>query len=533
MRVKAESSASIDDGSTAQPSVETDTIVRVKTEPFKSRRRRGPRHRELQDSSMSMVMPSSLSLDYFSPLDDFTGESSAQHKFPLIYQYYSYTARVTVSTDNNIYTYTVSVADNDASITSRLSGASEVEEEDATLYFTMNELTCDVNAEESRSFMVGKFQAWEASSDPDDPQTVVGKRVCWAAPPGYIIKEGIPTTHKLIIQLFHAIENDWRFDSLIPIDDGYAAVYKPKDDPYTELQVREDDGTYIYYKTRVLNLNNFDGSWLDPDDDEFDYVNYFSGANCFDCPEVRMEFNDFKIFTGPEEVPSAYLSEEEKSSCLPMQPGYNTAQCQGCMLQDLAVTTEQLFSEALNEKSLGYFQTTSKYPDTSQPYLMLGSGAEIDEVMNLKSFVPGMVGRPQLRVQDQGYCGSCYSIGTTHSITSSYLHQHPDEDPTFMFSYQQAMNCLPLYSEVEYTDGTSLIYDGLYRDNGLGCWGGDSESIYNWLVATGSRMPTLETVPYIGFQGGCDSSVPSIDTGEFSHWLKARCLCNDNILHAC
>jgi hypothetical protein len=243
MRVKAESSTSIDDEWTARRSVETDTTGGVYIESSESC--------ELQDSSMSMVMPSSV--DDVTPLDEFTGESSesGQQDVPPIYEYYSYTARVTVSTDETIYAYTVSIADNDASITSRLSGAPEVDEEDATLYFTMDELTCDVNAQDPHSFMVGKFQAWEASSNPDVPQTVVGKRVCWAAPPGYIISQGIPTTHKLIIQLFHHIENDWEYDIAIPTDDGHAKVYKLKNDPYTELQVNED-GTYIYYKTRVF-----------------------------------------------------------------------------------------------------------------------------------------------------------------------------------------------------------------------------------------------------------------------------------------
>jgi hypothetical protein len=109
-----------------------------------------------------MVMPSSV--DDVTPSDEFTGESSesAQQDVPPIYKYYSYTARVTVSTDETIYAYTVSIADNDASITSRLSGAPEVDKEDSTLYFTMDELTCDVDAQDPHSFMVGKFQAWEA-----------------------------------------------------------------------------------------------------------------------------------------------------------------------------------------------------------------------------------------------------------------------------------------------------------------------------------------------------------------------------------
>jgi hypothetical protein len=232
--------------------------------------------------------------------------------------------------------------------------------------------------------------------------------------------------------------------------------------------------------------------------------------------EVRMEFADFQHFSGPDEVPAAYLSEGEKASCLPMRPGYNTQPCEACQPQDLTERTMELFSATLNENSLGFVSTTSLYPDTSRPYLMLGSDKEIDEMMNLKSFVPGMVGRPQLRVRDQGHCGSCYSIGTSHSITSSYLHQHPDEDNGLWFSNQQVMNCLPLSNSISYTDGTTEIYEnGLYRDNGMGCWGSGGANVFNWLVATGSRMPTLEKVPYIGFQGGCDYSVDSIDTGQF------------------
>jgi hypothetical protein len=110
-------------------------------------------------------------------------------------------------------------------------------------------------------------------------------------------------------------------------------------------------------------------------------------------------------------------------------------------------------------------------------------------------------------------------LGHTHSITSSYLHQHPDEDPALEFSNQQAMNCLPLNRQsLSFTDGTSDTFDH-YQDGGMGCWGGNGLSLYNWLIATGSRMPELKTVPYIGFQGGCDYSVPSIETGQFKYML--------------
>jgi hypothetical protein len=321
MRVKAESSASINDGSNAQRSVEIDTTGGVKTEPsigddvltaqiaIRSSGKGSPfetiiggvkaepsesgrHHRELQESSMSMDMPSSL---YDIPLDDDDDDDDdTQQGGPKIYEYYTYTAMVSISDDETVYAYTVSIADNDASITSRLSGAPEVGEEDATLYFTMNELTCDVNAQESHSFMAGKYQAWEASN----PQTPVGKRVCWAAPPGHIINEGNPTMHKLIIQLFHHIENDWYDDSSINTIDRPATVYKLKYDRNTELQVLDEDETYVYYKTRMY-FSGYDGSGSGSAEDVIEEAS----AVGYRCTEVRMEFADFQIFTGPDEVP--------------------------------------------------------------------------------------------------------------------------------------------------------------------------------------------------------------------------------------
>jgi hypothetical protein len=295
------------------------------------------------------------------------------------------------------------------------------------------------------------------------------------------------------------------YDSMITsTDDGNAKVYKLRSDPYhTELQVLDKDGTYIYYQTRLIP--NQDGSATNV---------YLADAETTDAVEVRMEFSNFQIFTGPDKVPSVYLSEEEKASCLLMDPSHpsHSTQCQGAQSEDLTERTKELFNATIGEKSLGFVPTTSSgYPDASIPYVILGSDAEIDGVMNLKSFVPGMVGCPQLRVRSQGYCGSCYSIGTSHSITSSYLHQHPDEDPGLLFSNQQAMNCLPL-KKLD-------MFDQQYKDEGTGYWGAEVRHVYDWLVHTGSRMPKLETVPYIGFQGGCDYSVDSIDTGEFTFFI--------------
>jgi hypothetical protein len=54
------------------------------------------------------------------------------------------------------------------------------------------------------------------------------------------------------------------------------------------------------------------------------------------------------------------------------------------------------------------------------------------------------------------------------------------------------MNCLPLNLEsLSVLDGTFETLDH-YFDDGVGCFGGNGMSIYNWLVATGSRMPTLK-----------------------------------------
>jgi hypothetical protein len=73
-----------------------------------------------------------------------------------------------------------------------------------------------------------------------------------------------------------------------------------------------------------------------------------------------MEFYNFQVFTGPDEVPSAYLSEEEKASCLPMNPeNSNIAQCQGAQSEDLAEWTQLLFYATLISKSLGYSSAPS------------------------------------------------------------------------------------------------------------------------------------------------------------------------------
>jgi hypothetical protein len=110
MRVKAESSASINDGSNAQRSVEIDTTGGVKTEPsigddvltaqigIRSSGKGSPfetivggvkaeppesgrHHRKLQESSMSMDMPSSLDDDI--PLDDDDDDDFTQQGLPV------------------------------------------------------------------------------------------------------------------------------------------------------------------------------------------------------------------------------------------------------------------------------------------------------------------------------------------------------------------------------------------------------------------------------------------------------------------
>ena len=78
--------------------------------------------------------------------------------------------------------YTFAVAGNDASIISHATGREDKEDDlDTVLYFTMDQVSCDPNADVPTSFMTAKFNIAEDSTN------FYQKTVCWKAPSKYIL----------------------------------------------------------------------------------------------------------------------------------------------------------------------------------------------------------------------------------------------------------------------------------------------------------------------------------------------------------
>ena len=78
--------------------------------------------------------------------------------------------------------YTFAVAGNDASIISHATGREGKDDDfDSVLYFTMDQVSCDPNADVPTSFMTAKFNIAEDSTNFDQ------KTVCWKAPSKYIL----------------------------------------------------------------------------------------------------------------------------------------------------------------------------------------------------------------------------------------------------------------------------------------------------------------------------------------------------------
>ena len=76
--------------------------------------------------------------------------------------------------------YTFAVAGNDASIISHATGREDKDDNlDTILYFTMNQVSCDPNADVPTSFMTAKFNIAEDSTNFDQ------KTVCWKVPSKY------------------------------------------------------------------------------------------------------------------------------------------------------------------------------------------------------------------------------------------------------------------------------------------------------------------------------------------------------------
>ena len=158
-------------------------------------------------------------------------------------------------------------------------------------------------------------------------------------------------------------------------------------------------------------------------------------------------------------------------------------------------------------------QSRAAYPDTEIPYEITG---DQKMVRNLKIFVPPMNGRPYLPVLSQSLTGACYAFSATHAIGSQYAQVNPGE--LLMFSVQEAMNCQPISTisnctdtVTENTDDSQCVTRPI--NSMTGTWGGLQYLIIDWLVANDSEMSLVQTLPFTGIQGTCNTTAKSIQTG--------------------
>jgi len=117
---------------------------------------------------------------------------------------------------------------------------------------------------------------------------------------------------------------------------------------------------------------------------------------------------------------------------------------------DLKEAAKKAFEQQMGKQQNGYVpvpaEAEARYnvPSSESDYEMLGTVEEQAKINDLKSFVPGMVGRELLPVRNQGICGSCYSFATAHSLSSAYNQANDLGSNYIEFSNQHIMNCMPL-----------------------------------------------------------------------------------------
>ena len=172
--------------------------------------------------------------------------------------------------------------------------------------------------------------------------------------------------------------------------------------------------------------------------------------------------------------------------------------------------TDGSLDEGLDDSLDEQEQSRPAYPTTEIPYEIIG---DQKMVRNLEIFVPPMNGRPYLPVVSQSMTGACYAFSATHAIGSQYAQVNPGE--LLMFSVQEAMNCQPIefISNCTDSDGTDSQCVTRPINDGTGTWGGYPYRIIDWLVANGSTMSLVQTLPFTGIQGTCNTTAKRIQTG--------------------
>jgi hypothetical protein len=387
---------------------------------------------------------------------------------------------------NNIspFNLTFAVSGKDASISTPYG---------TTLYYQIDDYNCDPNATESTSFQVSNFQISNNDS------TVKTEKICYKAPPGYQIVENNLVGYKSLLEAVMLADKKlvpWIYAGPSSSDRGEIDLWMRQTigqsvigspETSTLMATLVEDGTPVYYQTRYYDratagttkngINNF-------------YQDRVTTT-------VTMDIFDFTNH-GNDIAPNAVIDAAVKETCI--LPSTAAGKAETCQNDQSAKDRFQKYLDMLNGRGTGYYQTTSSYPSNDIPYEIIG---DQNMVLNLDHFIPPMNNRSILPVQNQGFCGSCYSFSAAHVISSQYSQAHPGT--SFIFSPQQAMQCSVMGID---DDNDENVLAG-----GAECFGGAPSNILNWLIATGSKMPLEQTVEYMGVQGTCDMSVESIDTG--------------------
>ncbi|OEU08579.1 cysteine proteinase [Fragilariopsis cylindrus CCMP1102] len=383
-----------------------------------------------------------------------------------------------------------------------------------SLYFQMDDYNCSPNETESRSFQVSNF---EVNTD----SNIITEQLCFQAPPGFKVDSNNIGGYKTLLQTTSLLQQHtitylyagqfesttdglahlWLQQTLAEANSGSPSIS-------TLLATSASSGVPLYYKTRVIGLDSIP---VYDDGDSF----LLTG----DDFEIRLTILNFEAFDADEVVPNAIIDSKVKEDCFTMLVD-DTWPCQGdhdtveeiSDLQNEAIVqflsggtgTDGGLDEGLDDYLEEQEQFGAAYPTTEIPYEIIG---DQKMVRNLEIFVSPMNGRPYLPVVSQSMTGACYAFSATHAIGSQYAQVNPGE--LLMFSVPEAMNCQPIEFISNCTDS-----DGPMISNaGTGTWGGLPYLIIDWLVANGSTMSLVQTLPFTGIQGTCNTTAKSIQTG--------------------
>ena len=235
--------------------------------------------------------------------------------------------------------------------------------------------------------------------------------------------------------------------------------------------------------------------------------------------DAVLDFVSYQEYEDPQDVPKARLSDEDKETCLVLNNPGHYAVCEEDS-DDLKQAAKKAFEDQMNIQRNGYLPLAGasyNLPSTGSDYEMQGTAEEQAKINDLKSFVPGMVGRELLPVLNQGMCGSCYAFATAHSLSSAYNQANSNPSEFVEFSSQHIMNCMPLQPVFLNASGDlEANSEGVYQDGLTGCWGGRANAVIDFFVGKGlEALPLIEPEPYLGVSSHCNLEQATVPTGKF------------------